>query len=219
MNINALIPIRSGSKRFPDKNIYKIGGIPLFIFAADAARKSGIFDKIIISSDSQDYLNIAKNFGYITHLRNLKTSKDKSTTEEVISEVIMYFNLPKNDWLFLIQATCPFQQQKYFIDAAEKINTKVKSILSYRKFTRFFIDDVVNGVRQRTQDIKPKLLETGLFWAMNIGDFLIENTRIIKPYELIEIEEYDDVDIDYFSDLKFHIPRLEIISNKINNES
>jgi pseudaminic acid cytidylyltransferase len=216
MNINAIIPIRSGSKRFPNKNIYNISGVPLFIFAADVARKSGIFNKIIVSSDSQEYLNIANDFGYFTHLRSFNTSKDISTTEEVISEVILYFGLPKNDWVFLIQATCPFQQQKYFIGAAEKINSKVKSILTFRKFNRFFIDDVVNGIRKRTQDIQPKLLETGLFWAMNVGDFLSENNRIITPYEMIEIEECDDVDVDYSSDLKFHLTRLELISNEIN---
>lgn len=59
----ALIPARSGSKRAPGKNIRELAGHPLLAYAIAAARKSGVFDRIIVSSDSPEYLTIAKDYG------------------------------------------------------------------------------------------------------------------------------------------------------------
>ena len=106
---------------------------------------------------------------------------------------------------FIIQATNPFQQIKYFKKAASLISSDISSIVTYRNFKRFFLDDLITGERKRTQDLPDKFLETGLFWAFNVEKFLIHGKRIIMPYGLIEIDECDDVDIDYFSDLKPHI--------------
>ena len=218
MKIIGLIPIRSGSKRFPDKNVFRIKGIPLFIFSAEIAKQSGIFERIIISSDSQDYLDIAKKFGYDTHLRSKHTSHDSSTSEQVISEVISSERLLDEDWIFLIQATNPFQKHKYFQDAKKAINSEISSVITYRPFTRFFLEDVINKSRPRTQDMKPKELETGLFWGMNVQKFNVFKQRIIEPYAKISIREADDVDIDYYEDLECHIHRLEMIADKIDGK-
>ena len=59
----ALIPARSGSKRLKNKNILKLGGKPLIAHAIIAAKKSKIFDKIILSTDSKKYASIGKKFG------------------------------------------------------------------------------------------------------------------------------------------------------------
>ena len=106
---------------------------------------------------------------------------------------------------FIIQATNPFQQIKYFKKAASLISSEISSIVTYRNFKRFFLDDLITGERKRTQDLPDKFLETGLFWAFNVEKFLNHGKRIIMPYGLIEIDESDDVDIDYFTDLKPHI--------------
>jgi CMP-N-acetylneuraminic acid synthetase len=215
MNIYAVIPIRSGSKRFPNKNIYEISGIPLFQFSADVAKRSDIFSQIIISSDSAEYLKLANTFNYTTHHRSSGSACDTTNTEEVITEVIKYFNFNKEDWVFIIQATNPFQQIKYFKNATSYITNEISSIVTYRKFKRFFLHDLINGERKRTQDLPDKFLETGLFWAFNVAEFLKFKKRIIQPYALVEIDEIDDVDIDYFADLQPHLPRLELIAKEI----
>ena len=58
-----IIPARSGSKRIPDKNITVINGHPLIAYTIHAAKKSGIFDKVYVATDSALYAEIAKSYG------------------------------------------------------------------------------------------------------------------------------------------------------------
>ena len=61
--IVALIPARSGSKRVPDKNIRPLAGHPLIAYSIAAARGSGIFADVIVSTDSSRYADIAGHYG------------------------------------------------------------------------------------------------------------------------------------------------------------
>jgi len=63
MNCIALIPARSGSERIPDKNIKPLAGHPLIAYTIAAARESGIFAAIVISTDSAKYAQIATRYG------------------------------------------------------------------------------------------------------------------------------------------------------------
>jgi|TARA_B100001964_G_scaffold119282_1_gene132696 CMP-N-acetylneuraminic acid synthetase len=83
-NFWAFIPARSGSKTIKNKNIIKFKGKPLMAHSIITAKKLKIFDKIIVSSDSKKYLNIAKKFGSnFLNLRSKKLSGDKTTDLEV----------------------------------------------------------------------------------------------------------------------------------------
>jgi CMP-N-acetylneuraminic acid synthetase len=62
-SIVALIPARSGSVRIKDKNIKPLGGLPLMAWTIKAAIKSGIFDDVVVSSDSRQYGEIAQEYG------------------------------------------------------------------------------------------------------------------------------------------------------------
>jgi len=213
-NIYAVVPIRAGSKRFKDKNIYKVAGLPLFCFAGLTALNSGVFNKVIISSDSDEYLDIALKYGFSVHYRSSRCAQDDSSSEDVMIDVVNECNIEANDWIFLIQATSPFQREEYFQQACSMIGSN-KSVLTYVDFKRFFIEDVVGKNRPRSQDVSPRKLETGLFWGVNVGELLKNKNRIVKPYGLVRVSPRDDLDIDYFSDLEYMLPRLEIDANKL----
>lgn len=59
----ALIPARSGSKRIPHKNVARLAGHPLLAYTICAARQSGVFDRVIVSTDSEEYAAIARHYG------------------------------------------------------------------------------------------------------------------------------------------------------------
>ncbi len=59
MNI-AIIPARGGSKRIPRKNIREFAGKPMIAYAIDAARQSGLFEHVIVSTDDQEIADMAK---------------------------------------------------------------------------------------------------------------------------------------------------------------
>ena len=62
-SIVALIPARSGSKRLPEKNIRLLAGHPLMAYTISAALQSGIFSSVIVSTDSEQYADIAVHYG------------------------------------------------------------------------------------------------------------------------------------------------------------
>ena len=59
----ALIPARSGSVRVPHKNIRPLNGHPLIAYTIAAARESGVFQAVVVSTDSEDYARIARHYG------------------------------------------------------------------------------------------------------------------------------------------------------------
>ena len=56
----AIIPARSGSKGLKDKNVKMLNEKPLLAYSIEAANKSGLFDEIMVSTDSDKYAEIAK---------------------------------------------------------------------------------------------------------------------------------------------------------------
>ncbi len=62
-SIIALIPARAGSNRLPGKNVRKLNGHPLLAYSIVAAQESGIFKSVVVSTDSESYAAIARDYG------------------------------------------------------------------------------------------------------------------------------------------------------------
>ena len=85
----AIITARGGSKRIPHKNIKEFCGKPIIAYSIDAAKKSGVFDEIMVSTDSEEIAAISKQYGAsVPFFRSEVTSNDFATTDEVILEVV-----------------------------------------------------------------------------------------------------------------------------------
>ena len=59
----AIIPARGGSKRIPGKNIRDLAGRPMIAYTIQAARASGLFERVVVSTDSQEIAKIAEDHG------------------------------------------------------------------------------------------------------------------------------------------------------------
>lgn len=89
----ALIPARGGSKRIPNKNIKLFAGRPLIAYPIDAAKKSGLFDRIIVSTDSNEIAEIAREAGAETpFVRPPELADDFTPTIPVIKHAIRWLN-------------------------------------------------------------------------------------------------------------------------------
>ena len=93
----AIIPARAGSKRIPKKNIKLFNGIPMIHFALKVALESNIFDKIIVSSDSDEILSISKQLSnkITTYQRPEELSDDFTGTIPVINDAIDNLEIQK----------------------------------------------------------------------------------------------------------------------------
>src|SRR5262245_4423489 len=61
--IIALIPARAGSKRTPNKNVKILSGHPLLAYTISSALQSGIFSSVLVSTDSEQYVDLARHYG------------------------------------------------------------------------------------------------------------------------------------------------------------
>lgn len=108
----AVIPARSGSKGLKHKNIKKLGGIPLIGHTITAAQESGLFTCVHLSTDSQEYAEIGREFGAdVSFLRETGLASDHAGSWDVVRWVLrqfkergMYF-----DTAALLQPTSPLR--------------------------------------------------------------------------------------------------------------
>ena len=89
MRAVAIITARGGSKRIPKKNIKEFFGKPIIAYSIEAALKSEMFDKVMVSTDSQEIAEISRKYGAeVPFMRSEKTSNDFAGTSDVILEVL-----------------------------------------------------------------------------------------------------------------------------------
>ena len=106
-SIVALIPARSGSKRIKGKNIKRLGKHPLLAYTIEQARQSGIFGNIIVSTDSEEYEEIALYYGAGTQRRANAISQDNSPDIEWIKSILIHFE--DYDYFAILRPTNPFR--------------------------------------------------------------------------------------------------------------
>lgn len=132
----AIIPARSGSKGVPEKNIKLIGGIPLFAYSIIIAKMIPNVDRIIVSTDSEEYVEIARKFGAeIPFLRPDKISGDKSTDFELFSHALNWFKQNENytpEYILHLRPTTPLREPLVIENAIKLFLENKKTASSLR---------------------------------------------------------------------------------------
>ena len=96
MSIIAIIPARGGSKRIPGKNIKLFAGKPIIAYSIAAAKKSGLFNRIIVSTDSRKIAGVAEEFSAeVPFIRPDELSDDFADTSAVVLHTLNW--LEEND--------------------------------------------------------------------------------------------------------------------------
>jgi len=112
-SIVALIPARSGSKRVPDKNIRPLAGHPLIAYSITAALQSGIFDAVVVSTDSERYADIAQYYGAeVPFLRPVEFATETSPDIEFVEHALQWLKDRGRiyDCFSILRPTSPFRQ-------------------------------------------------------------------------------------------------------------
>lgn len=115
----ALIPARGGSKGVPGKNIRDVGGKPLLAWTIEAARRSRYIDRLILSSDDREIIEVALAHGCeAPFVRPAELATDQADSMSVVRHAIA--SLPERyDFLVLLQVTSPLR-------AAEDIDRAIE---------------------------------------------------------------------------------------------
>lgn len=130
----AIIPARSGSKGLPDKNIRLVNGKPLIAYTIEAALQSGCFDTVHVSTDSEKYAEIAREYGADEpFLRSPELASDTASSWDAVREVLAkYSALGKSfDTMMLMQPTSPLRTAQDVKDAYALMHEKnAKSVIA-----------------------------------------------------------------------------------------
>ena len=135
MSILAIIPARKGSKQLPKKNLAKLGGKSLVEIAINVAKDVKQIDNILVSSDCEEILKIAKKKKVLTSLRPKKLASDNS----LIIETILYeYERLKNqlniDIIVLLEVTSPMRNSIHIEKCINMlIKKKLDSVATFRE--------------------------------------------------------------------------------------
>jgi CMP-N-acetylneuraminic acid synthetase len=124
-NIVAIIPARGGSKGVPGKNIKLLANFPLIAYSIAACKLSKKIDRVIVSTDSPEIVNISKCYGAeIPFMRPAEISQDNSTDLEFVKHALDWFQKYEKDepeYLVHIRPTTPLRDPIFVDNAIEKI--------------------------------------------------------------------------------------------------
>ena len=123
----AIIPARSGSKGLKNKNIKELNGKPLLAYSIDAATSAGLFEEIMVSTDSNEYAAIARKYGAsVPFLRSDEKSGDNVDSWSVVLEVLSQYKKKGQyfDTVCLLQPTSPLRKAKDIIASYELLQDK-----------------------------------------------------------------------------------------------
>jgi len=128
----ALIPARKGSKRFPNKNVAKIGNRTLIEIAIEQAIQSELFNEIIVSTDDEMVKDIARPFNITIHDRDPQFAKSDSTLIEMIQSLIREFDFRPEYVITLLMVTAPLRKVEDIKTAVTKFidSKKINSVVS-----------------------------------------------------------------------------------------
>jgi len=223
----AVIPARGGSKRIPRKNIKDFCGKPMIAWSIEAAKNSGLFDRIIVSTDDVEIAEVAKQWGAeVPFMRPVELSNDYAGTTEVIAHATQWA-LDQGldlDAVCCIYATAPFVQEadlKRGLEALESGDWAYAFTATdfAAPIFRSFKQNADGGIEMffpeyfstRSQDLPTALHDAGQFYWGRPSDWL-EGKRIFDRHSVpVIVPRWRVQDIDNWDDWK----RAELIFNQL----
>ena len=215
MNI-AIIPASGGSKRIPKKNIRKFVGRPIISYSIEIAKKSGLFERVIVSTDNDEISEIAIKYGAEVPFKRPKSlSDDYTSTHEVISHAVKWLiNLNvKMDYVCSIYPAAPLIQLEDLVKGFELVSTGdwenvfAATNFSYPIFRSFYYEKnkglkmfFPEYFQSRSQDLKEAMHDAGQFywakpevWMMPAKGFNQNSTVVLLPsWRAQDIDNLDD---------------------------
>lgn len=123
MKILGVITARGGSKGIPRKNIKDLKGQPLIAYTIKAAQESGVFDRVILSTDDAEIAEVAKRYGVeVPFMRPAELAQDNTPHLPVMQHAVSWLKENENynpDLVAILQPTAPLRQSWHLKEALD----------------------------------------------------------------------------------------------------
>ncbi|MDF1883745.1 pseudaminic acid cytidylyltransferase [Sulfurimonas sp. SAG-AH-194-C21] len=218
-----IIPARGGSKRIPHKNVKEFFKKPLIAYSIEVAKKSGLFDTIIVSTDDYNIAKIAKEYGAsVPFMRPKELSDDFTGTGPVIEHTLEF--LQKSgvtvEYVCTLYATAPLLQEEYLIKGLKLLQESDAHMAFAATSMPFPIQRTFKltqdgrcqmfwpeNFTKRSQDLEEAYQDAGQFYWENLQrkasdiPFGKSSIAVILPRHLVQdidtIEDWDRAELMY----------------------
>lgn len=220
----AIIPARGGSIRIKRKNLLSFFGVPFVARAIETAKRSQLFEKILISTDDEEIHDVGIAWGAVSQgLRPSDLADNFTSTADVIRyEISRYIEAnpgieKKNTNVYCIYPCTPFLTPCQLIHAFEILTTKPDSfVVSCLPFeTPIERSIVINedglarlynaeAIEERSQDFKnPRYYDAGQFYAASSQSWFDRISPLSGSFSPLFLKKFSAIDINDEEDLEF----------------
>jgi CMP-N-acetylneuraminic acid synthetase len=216
----AVIPARGGSKRLPRKNILPFDGKPMIAWTIEAAEGSGLFDRILVSTDDEQIAQVSREYGADVPFLRDSLADDMTPISAVTVKMIEDLSIREGasfDVVVQLMANCPLRTAA---DIAAAVSAFDRSSESFQiSCTRYgwlnpwwaarldeggHPDPLFPGaISRRSQDLAPIYCPTGAIWIAYTKELLSAGTFYGPGHRFEPMPWRTAVDIDDHDDLLF----------------
>jgi len=225
----AIIPARGGSKRIPRKNIKAFCAKPMIAYSIEAALKSKLFDRVIVSTDDEEIAKIATQYGAeVPFMRPAELSDDHTATIPVIAHAIEELQKEETiDIACCIYATAPFIEVTYLKEAYQSLVNKQSDYAFSATSFAFPIQRAIKlnadqsvemfnpeHFNTRSQDLEEAYHDAGQFYFGTVQAWLEARPIFSKASSAVILPRHKVQDIDTMED--FH--RAELMYKAMSSD-
>ena len=191
----AMITARGGSKRIPRKNIKEFCGKPIIAYTIEAAKSSGVFEEIMVSTDDEEIARTARLLGAnVPFFRSAENSGDYASTDDVIMEVLRAYQKAGREF----DAFCCLYPTAPFLSGRRLRETGYVE----RQFPEY--------ANARSQDLPKIYHDCGQFYACRTDAFLqAKTTDVPRLFPLIltdlEVQDIDTPEDWTLAEMKYRL--------------
>ncbi|MBQ3599980.1 MAG: pseudaminic acid cytidylyltransferase [Lachnospiraceae bacterium] len=228
----AIITARGGSKRIPKKNIRDFCGKPIIAYAIEAALEAGIYDRVMVSTDSEEIAEIAKKYGAeVPFLRSEKTASDYATTADVLLEVLDRYKERGEEFKYMtcIYPTAPFVTAEKLKEAYALLSQE--NVVEIMPVTAFSYPPLRGYIKKdgklamkwpehyktRSQDLEPIYHDVGQFYCYCVEAYQKLNGIVTEGIVPVLVDEMEVQDIDNETDWKIAEIKYQIMKEQKNS--
>jgi CMP-N-acetylneuraminic acid synthetase len=203
----AIIPARAGSKRLAGKNKLLFRGRPLVEHTMLVARDAGIFDRILVSSDDAEVLNLARKCSLDVEERKPELGSDTATVSDVCADILE--RSPGYDFMCCLYATSPLRTSD---DIRNSFKLLQESGAASVICTTRYLHPAYQALRpaegggwelafpewgqKQSQSVPPLRVDNGGCYWVRVQEFLAKRSFYLKPLQTYEMPIERSIDLD-----------------------
>lgn len=215
-----IIPARGGSKRLPHKNILPFKKKPMIANVIDTVMRSGVFEDVIVSSDSDEILAISEKAGAKNYKRMESIAQDTSTVVDVCLDVLKHYHVKTFCCIYptavLLSAETIIQSSENFHRYGEAEASVLMGVAKYNYHpVQALIQDETGNwkmlcpeyVGVQSQKYPESRVSSGTFYWARSEIFISEKTFYSRKLKVFDLELDEALDIDTPTDYQYLIEK------------